>query len=59
MVTDPAGLFKGEFQKVMGSAPLPMPKIDRKPRAWPSCDAGTASVMAEESTDEWPMIAKP
>jgi hypothetical protein len=39
--------------------PAPTPKIDRKPSARPSCDAGTASVMADESTDESPMIAKP
>src|SRR6185436_20042967 len=55
-----AGVMSSAMPNATGdTAPAPTPKIDRMPSARPSCDAGTASVMAEGSTDESPMIAKP
>src|SRR6266576_6018323 len=55
-----AGVMSSAMPNAMGDTePAPTPKIDRRPSAPPSCDAGTASVNADESTDESPMIAKP
>lgn len=46
------GVMSSAMPNAMGETePAPTPKIDRKPSARPSCDAGMASVMAEESTE--------
>jgi len=46
-----AGIMSSAMPNAMGNTePPPTPKIDRRPSARPSCDAGTASVIADEST---------
>ena len=48
-----AAVMSSAMPNAMGDAePAPTPNIDRKPSARPSCGAGTASVVAEESTDD-------